>query len=195
MGSFSSSSSITKNSFLRTLSRQGEALNIDCLTENQLKDTISSIERIRIPFFDNIHLQTISNVVYVTGNSPFHEGLIIITNKNRIYVTQTYPITFQLAFSYDDAINKISSFCSMNRNTKNNEIRDVWIPKIDIYIKDVIYLINILPNKYDIIKENCQNYCKTILNYFPLIKIIINRKLNNNKNKDHDKANLIFNLN
>ena len=107
MGS-SGSSSFGKDSIIRTLSRSGEALNIDFLSNEQLNDTIIEIRRIRIPFFDNIHLQAISNVIYVTGNSPFHEGLIIKTIGKRIFVTQTYPITFQNAFSYEDAVHRIS---------------------------------------------------------------------------------------
>ena len=184
MGSIGSSSSFGKDSIIRTLSRSGEALNIDFLSNEQLNDTIKEIRRIRIPFFDNIHLQTISNVVYVTGNSPFHEGLIIKTINKRIFVTQTYPITFQNAFSYEDAVYRISSFCSMNRNTKNYEIKDIWIPKVGILIQHIINYIRRLPNKYDIINHNCQNYCNNILNHFPLVKSNYSPNLNGNMFND-----------
>ena len=59
----------------------------------------------------------------------------------------------------------------MNRNTKNYEIRDIWIPKVGILIQHIINYIRRLPNKYDIINQNCQNYCNNILNHFPLVKI------------------------
>jgi len=166
-----SSSSSNHNSIMRKLSRSGEPLDIDNLDKDDLSDKIIEIKRIKIPFFDNKHLQTLSKLVYVTGNSPFHEGLLIETKQKHFYITQTYPITFHKAISFKDGIERIKDFCASNRNTQNYEIRDIWISKKDFYIKDIINIIKKLPNKYDIINENCQTYCNSILNELPLKKV------------------------
>ncbi len=166
-----SSSSSNHNSIMRKLSRSGEPLDIDFLDEDDLSDKIIEIKRIKIPFFDNKHLQALSNVVYVTGNSPFHEGLIFETKQNQYYITQTYPITFHKVFSFKDGIERIKGFCASNRDTKKYEIRDIWVSKRDFYVKDIINVIKKLPNKYDIINENCQTYCNSILNQLPVKKV------------------------
>ena len=171
MGS-SGSSSFGKDSIIRTLSRSGEALNIDFLSNEQLNDTIIEIRRIRIPFFDNIHLQAISNVIYVTGNSPHHEGLILKSEKGDYYVAQTYPITFEKVKDYDTAVNRITYFCNLNKYSKNNKIRDIWVPEKKSFSVNAIKLfIESLPDKYDLIQENCQYFCKEILEAFPLRKL------------------------
>ena len=147
-------------------------LNIDKLSKEDLEDKVKEIQRIRIPFFDNAPLQILSNVVYVTGNSPHHEGLILKTEKGNFYVAQTYPITFEKVSSYDDAIDRITYFCNLNKFSKNNKIRDVWVPERKKFSINAIKLfIETLPNKYDLIQENCQFFCKEILEAFPLKKI------------------------
>ena len=147
-------------------------LNIDKLTKEELEDKIKEIQRIRIPFFDNAPLQILSNVVYVTGNSPHHEGLIFKTEKGKIYVAQTYPITFIKVNSYNEAIDKITYFCNLNKYSKNNKIRDVWVPERKNFSVNAMKLfIETLPNKYDLIQENCQFFCKEILEAFPLKKL------------------------
>ena len=174
-----SSSSLNDNSIMRKFSRSGEPLNIDFLDNDDLSDKIIEIKRIKIPLFENKHLQTLSNIVYVTGNSPFHEGLIIETQQNQFYITQTYPITFHKAFSIKDAIKRIKDFCASNRNAKKYQIRDIWVFKNDCYIKDIINIIKKLPNRYDIINQNCQTYCNSILKQLPLKKIQTNDIINN----------------
>jgi hypothetical protein len=147
-------------------------LNIDELSKEDLADKIKEVQRIRIPFFDNAPLQLLSNVVYVTGNSPHHEGLIFKTEKGNFYVAQTYPITFEKVSDYDAAIYKITYFCNLNKYSKNNKIRDVWVPERKRFSVNALKLfIETLPNKYDLIQENCQFFCKEILEAFPLKKL------------------------
>lgn len=171
MGSSSSSSSSSSSgsnySFIRNMSRSNEPLDIDFLNDKDLSEQIKEIQRIRIPFFDNEHLQRLSNIIYITGNSPFHEGLIIVT-KNNYYITQTYPITFSKMFSYQEAIEKIKEFCACNKNSEFHEIKDVYIPKKDFLVKNIINIIKNLPNKYDIINNNCQTFCDSIINSISL---------------------------
>ena len=150
--------------------KNGALLMIDDdLSEEDLKDKIVEIQRIRIPFFDNAPLQILSNVVYVTGNSPHHEGLILKTEKGNYYVCQTYPITFEKVRDYENAIDRITYFCELNKYSQNNSIRDIWIPKNKKFSVNAIKLfVETLPNKYDLIQENCQYLCKEILEVFPL---------------------------
>ena len=147
-------------------------LNIDKLTKEELEDKIKEIQRIRIPFFFFFSLQILSNVVYVTGNSPHHEGLIFKTEKGNFYVAQTYPITFEKVRDYENAIDRITYFCELNKYSQNNSIRDIWIPKNKKFSVNAIKLfVETLPNKYDLIQENCQFFCKEILEAFPLKKL------------------------
>ena len=168
--SLSSSSQFNAKSFIETFKRSGQKYNISNLTESELNDKVKEIRRIKIPFSEDKNLQKILHVVYVTGNSPFHEGLIIITNNNCFYSTQTYPIAFEKCLSYEQGIDNIASFCASNRYSKKREIRDIWIPQNDIIIKDIINIVKNLPNRYDLIKENCQFFCDSILKKLPLKK-------------------------
>ena len=168
MGSSASMSSSSSSN--RTFSRSGEKYMISTLTEEELNDKIKEIRRIKIPFFDDDNLQTISHIVYITGNAPFHEGLIIITKNNCFYSSQSYPISFEQCISYEHAIDNITSFCSSNRHSKNSKIRDIWIPQSDIFVKDIVNIVKNLPNRFDILKENCQFFCNSILKKLPLKK-------------------------
>ena len=163
--------------------KKGALLMIDDdLSEEDLKDKIVEIQRIRIPFFDNAPLQILSNVVYITGNSPHHEGLILKTEKGNYYVCQTYPITFEKVRDYENAVDRITYFCELNKYSQNNSIRDIWIPKYKKFSVNAIKLfVETLPNKYDLIQENCQYFCKEILEAFPLKKLNDNDLENNVK--------------
>ena len=55
--------------------------NIDILSSIELCDIISVILSIQVQFFDNKPLQSLSSLSLITGNGPYHEGLIIITQK------------------------------------------------------------------------------------------------------------------
>ena len=151
---------------------EGFEIKINNINELDLKDKIIEVQRIRIPFFDKAPLQMLSNVVYVTGNSPHHEGLILKSEKGDYYVAQTYPITFEKVKDYDTAVNRITYFCNLNKYSKNNKIRDVWVPERKRFSVNALKLfIETLPNKYDLIQENCQFFCKEILEAFPLKKL------------------------
>ena len=151
---------------------EGFEIKINNINELDLKDKIIEVQRIRIPFFDKAPLQMLSNVVYVTGNSPHHEGLILKSEKGDYYVAQTYPITFEKVKDYDTAVNRITYFCNLNKYSQNNSIRDIWIPKYKKFSVNAIKLfVETLPNKYDLIQENCQYFCKEILEAFPLRKL------------------------
>ena len=151
---------------------EGFEIKINNINELDLKDKIIEVQRIRIPFFDKAPLQMLSNVVYVTGNSPFHEGLILKSEKGDYYVAQTYPITFEKVKDYDTAVNRITYFCNLNKYSKNNKIRDIWVPEKKSFSVNAIKLfIESLPDKYDLIQENCQYFCKEILEAFPLRKL------------------------
>jgi hypothetical protein len=151
---------------------EGFEIKINNINELDLKDKIIEVQRIRIPFFDKAPLQMLSNVVYVTGNSPHHEGLILKSEKGDYYVAQTYPITFEKVKDYDTAVNRITYFCNLNKYSKNNKIRDIWVPEKKSFSVNAIKLfIESLPDKYDLIQENCQYFCKEILEAFPLRKL------------------------
>ncbi len=151
---------------------EGFEIKINNINELDLKDKIIEVQRIRIPFFDKAPLQMLSNVVYVTANSPHHEGLILKSEKGDYYVAQTYPITFEKVKDYDTAVNRITYFCNLNKYSKNNKIRDIWVPeKKSFSVNAVKLFIESLPDKYDLIQENCQYFCKEILEAFPLRKL------------------------
>ena len=151
---------------------EGFEIKINNINELDLKDKIIEVQRIRIPFFDKAPLQMLSNVVYVTGNSPHHEGLILKSEKGDYYVAQTFPITFEKVKDYDTAVNRITYFCNLNKYSKNNKIRDIWVPEKKSFSVNAIKLfIESLPDKYDLIQENCQYFCKEILEAFPLRKL------------------------
>ena len=151
---------------------EGFEIKINNINELDLKDKIIEVQRIRIPFFDKAPLQMLSNVVYVTGNSPHHEGLILKSEKGDYYVAQTYPITFEKVKDYDTTVNRITYFCNLNKYSKNNKIRDIWVPEKKSFSVNAIKLfIESLPDKYDLIQENCQYFCKEILEAFPLRKL------------------------
>ena len=99
MGSAQSSGSINSSSSKSDINFQnfntsGLEVKIEELTEEEGKDTLTNVLRLRVPFFDNNFFQILSNITYITGNGPFHEGLIFHTSKGLYYIAQTYPVTF-----------------------------------------------------------------------------------------------------
>ena len=139
--------------------------------ESEENDTIKQIIRIKVPLSDNAGVHFIQKAVLITGNSPNHEGLIIITKLNKIYVAQVYPITFIQVEDYQTAVEEIKNFCPTNKNSKKYKIKDIWEPFEKITISSLKKYIKSLPNHYDIIKENCQKFCSNIIHNFPFIKI------------------------
>ena len=137
--------------------------NVDILTPFELCDEITDILRIRIPFFNCPTLQSLSNISFLTGNGPYHEGLLIITLFKNLYITQIYPITFVKVHSLYEALSGITSFNAFNVKSKKFQISDIYIPTQPITVMDIYSLVNEYPNKYNIFTQNCQKYCDAII--------------------------------
>ena len=172
MGSSNSSS----NGF--SMTAEGSALDIYKFeNEEEEKDLISEIHKIRIPLFKLKALQLISNAAYILGNAPYHEGLLIKTKNNKFYVTQVYPISFIQVGTYNDGLCEIARFCTTNPSTAKTEIDSVYEPAGNLQIIEIQKFIKTIPNKYNIFKENCQKFCKEILGNFPFIKKKFEKKV------------------
>ena len=144
-----SSHSSSKSSVFQNFSESGLMVNIDELSKENQLDKILRVKRLRVPFFDNSTLQTLANVTYITGNGPFHEGLIFETKNGLIYIAQTYPITFIMVNSYDDAVKEIVSFCQFNSSSHQYHITNSYIPIKEVTISQISNLIRALPNEYN----------------------------------------------
>ena len=68
----------------------GLEVKIEELTEEEGKDTLKDVMRLRVPFFDNTIFQALSNITYLTGNGPFHEGLIFHSDQGWQYQHESY---------------------------------------------------------------------------------------------------------
>ena len=103
-GSINSSSSSKNGVNFQNFNTSGLEVKIEELTEEEGKDTLANVLRLRVPFFDNNFFQALSNITYITGNGPFHEGLIFHTVKGFYYIAQTYPVTFISVENLDKAV-------------------------------------------------------------------------------------------
>ena len=113
--------------------------------------------RLRVPFFDNPTIQTLANITYITGNGPFPEGLIFGTRNGIYYIAQTYPVTFIIVNSLNDAVKEIVSFCQFNPLSHQYKITNS-------YYSTTLAIVKTMPNEYNILDENCQNFCQKIIN-------------------------------
>ena len=132
-------------------------------TREELEDEINDILVIRIPFFENSILKTLSSFTFLSGNGPYHEGLIFFTTNKNFYIAQSYPITFIKVYDFYAGISEIISFNNLNSNSKKYSIPEIYMPQQKITLFNVLNIINNLPNKYDLLIENCQNFCNNIL--------------------------------
>ena len=128
MGSAQSSGSINSSSSKSDINFQnfntsGLEVKIEELTEEEGKDTLTNVLRLRVPFFDNNFFQILSNITYITGNGPFHEGLIFHTSKGLYYIAQTYPVTFISVENLDRAVKEILSFCQFNQHSHEFKVK------------------------------------------------------------------------
>jgi hypothetical protein len=128
-------------------------------------DEIIKIYKIRIPFFDSTPLQTISNISYLTGNGPYHEGLIFHSKNKNFYIAQSYPITFVKVKNFSKGISDIISFNNFNNRSRSYKIPEIYYPTLPITVIDIYEIINKLPNEYHILTENCQNFVNNIIDY------------------------------
>ena len=132
-------------------------------SREELEDEINDILVIRIPFFENSILKTLSSFTFLSGNGPYHEGLIFFTTNKNFYIAQSYPITFIKVYDFYAGISEIISFNNLNSNSKKYSIPEIYMPQQKITLFNVLNIINNLPNKYDLLIENCQNFCNNIL--------------------------------
>ena len=160
---FASSKSSNSSNSLENIKESGLQVNIVELSLEEAKDILTNVMRLRVPFFDNIAFQTLANVTYITGNGPFHEGLIFKTRNGTYYVAQTYPVTFVMVNSLNDAVKEILSFCQFNPLSHQYKITNSYYPTSLVTVSDVAAIIKTMPNEYNILDENCQKFCHKII--------------------------------
>ena len=168
MGSSGSHSSHSSNSskssnIQSSAAHSGIEVNIDDLSQEESLDRLKIVHLIRVPFFDNPTIQTLANLTYITGNGPFHEGLIFVTNNDTYYIAQTYPITFIMVNSLLDGVKEIASFCQFNPSSQRYEVYSTYSPTTTVTVSDIKDTVKTMPNKYNILTENCQKFCQKII--------------------------------
>lgn len=159
--------------------------NIHNFTQEELQDQINDILRVRIPFFNNSILKTLSAFTFLSGNGPYHEGLLFFTTNKKFYIAQSYPITFMKVFDFNQGIQEIINYNSLNNDSKKYNIPEIYSPQETITLNDILNIINFLPNKYSLLNDNCQNFCNKILN-------ILNQKFNIIKDDSPNMAKINF---
>lgn len=145
------------------LVNNGKQKKINNFSKEELNEQINDILRIRIPFFENSILKMMSAFTFLSGNGPYHEGLMFFTTNKNFYIAQSYPITFIKVFDFYHGISEIIRFNNLNSNSKKYSISEIYSPQEPILILDILKIINILPNKYNLLNDNCQNFCNNIL--------------------------------
>ena len=145
------------------ITKRGKRKYLTDFTPLDFCDEISKIHKIRIPFFDSAALQTISNISYLTGNGPYHEGLIFQSKNKNFYIAQSYPITFVKVRNFSQGISDIISFNNFNNTSRSYKIPEIYLPTMPLTVIDIYEIINKLPNQYHIFTENCQNFVNNIV--------------------------------
>ena len=164
------------------LNNGGKKKNIHNFTFEELNEQINDIIRIRIPFFENSILKTLSTFTFLSGNGPYHEGLMFFTTNKNFYIAQSYPITFIKVYDFFKGISEIISFNNINCNAKKYNISEIYCPQEPITLYDILNIIKKMPNKYNLLNDNCQNFCNNILNtLIKKFKIDIDDKPNDEK--------------
>ena len=141
----------------------GRKKNIHNFTREELYDQVNDILRIKIPFFENGLLKTLSAFTFLSGNGPYHEGLMFFTTNKNFFIAQSYPITFIKVDDFFKGISEIISFNNFNKNSKKYVISEIYSPQEPITLYQVLTVIDDLPNRYNLINENCQDFCNNIL--------------------------------
>ena len=145
------------------MTKRGKRKYLTYFTPLEFCDEILKIYKIRIPFFDSAALQAISNISYLTGNGPYHEGLIFQSKNKNFYIAQSYPITFVKVRNFSQGISDIISFNNFNNTSRSYKIPEIYLPTVPITVIDIYEIINKLPNQYHIFTENCQNFVNNII--------------------------------
>ena len=169
----SRSSNSSNSSNLISLAHSGHQQNIDDFSKEESLESLKTVHRIRVPFFNNKTIQTLANITYITGNGPFHEGLIFETKNENYYIAQTYPVTFIMVSSFDEGIKEIVSFCQFNAASNQYEIYNSYYPKYLVTVNDIKDLVKNMPNEYNILNENCQKFCQKIILFYAILRRII----------------------
>ena len=149
--------------FFPNITKRGKRKYLTDFTPLDFCDEIVKIYKIRIPFFDSAALQTISNISYLTGNGPYHEGLIFQSKNKNFYIAQSYPITFVKVRNFSQGISDIISFNNFNNTSRSYKIPEIYLPTMPLTVIDIYEIINKLPNQYHIFTENCQNFVNNIV--------------------------------
>jgi len=144
-------------------SNHGQKKRIHNFSRDELEDQVNDILRIRIPFFENGLLKTLSAFTFLSGNGPYHEGLMFFTTRKKFYIAQSYPITFIKVLDFKGGISEIISFNNFNKTSKKYVISEIYTPQEPISLYHILKIINDLPNKYNLLNDNCQNFCNNIL--------------------------------
>ena len=160
-----SSSSNPPITLFPNITKRGKRKYLTDFSPMDFCDEIIKIYKIRIPFFDSTPLQTISNISYLTGNGPYHEGLIFHSKNKNFYIAQSYPITFVKVKNFSKGISDIISFNNFNNRSRSYKIPEIYYPTLPITVIDIYEIINKLPNEYHILTENCQNFVNNIIDY------------------------------
>ena len=176
MGSVQSSASSQSSSSnsgvnFQNFNTSGLEVKIEELTEEESKDTLQAVLRLRVPFFDNNFFQALSNITYITGNGPFHEGLIFLTSKGLYYIAQTYPVTFISVENLDKAVKEILSFCQFNQHSHEFKVTNEYYPTKNVTVSDIVAMVRTMPNEYNILGENCQKFCQKLVNGLELKQV------------------------
>lgn len=161
------------------LINHGKEKKIHNFTNEELEDQVNDILRIRIPFFENGLLKTLSAFTFLSGNGPYHEGLMFFTTRKNFYIAQSYPITFIKVTDFNGGISELISFNNFNRTSKKYVISEIYSPQEPIPLSYILKIINDLPNKYNLLNDNCQDFCNNVLN---ALKKDFNIEMDDNKN-------------
>ena len=167
----SRSSNSSNSSNLISLAHSGHQQNIDDFSKEESLESLKTVHRIRVPFFNNKTIQTLANITYITGNGPFHEGLIFETKNENYYIAQTYPVTFIMVSSFDEGIKEIVSFCQFNPLSHQYKITNSYYPTTLVTVSDIAAIVKTMPNEYNILGENCQKFCQKIVNGLELKQV------------------------
>lgn len=177
-----SKKSVRPGKSLKRFTNSGRNKYVTNFTPLDFCDEISLILKIRIPFFNNKPLQALSIFTFLTGNAPYHEGLLIYTRFCNYYIAQSYPITFIKVKNFGHGILEIISFNNINRKSREYKISEVFEPLQPIAVLDLYDIINGLPNKYNIFNENCQDFVNNVIDKL-MDKYRIKREDNSDKIK------------
>lgn len=155
----SSSSSQSSNSH-----RENEDKDIEPILDEDNYSPITEITRVAVPSTNDKATSDILNVygkIFV-GSKFVHEGLLVKLKSGNYFVCQTYPIQFKKFKNEEDALKEIKSYWAINKNAEYVDKKKVDLNKV-ICIDCLHYIVDDLPNRYDLFTYNCQDFCSRII--------------------------------